>query len=178
MSRYRRVRLPGATWFFTVNLARRDVAWLTEHIDILRDATRRVRAAHPFAIDAMVVLPEHLHAVWTLPAGDSDYALRWRLIKSAFSRAIPAGERRNASRIAKGERGIWQRRFWEHWVRDEDDLRRHIEYVHYNPVKHGHVTRAAAWPWSTFHRYVKAGRLALDWGVGPGDAAVEFGERA
>lgn len=177
MTRYRRARLPGATWFFTANLARRDVAWLTEHIDVLRAALRRVRAAHPFMIDAMVVLPEHLHAVWTLPPGDTDYALRWRMIKSAFSHALPAGERRNASRAAKGERGIWQRRYWEHLIRDEDDLCRHVDYVHYNPVKHGHVTHAAAWPWSTFHRYVAEGRLASDWGVGSGEEAGEFGER-
>lgn len=176
MTNYRRAHVPGASYFFTVNLARRDTTLLTERIDDLRNAVRYVRARHSFVIDAMVVLPEHLHAVWTLPDGDADHSLRWRLVKTWFSRQIPQGERRRDSRIAKGERGIWQRRYWEHLIRDDDDLSRHIDYIHFNPVKHGHVERTADWPYSTFHRYVAEGRLPPDWGVGVG-ADAGFGER-
>ena len=165
MTHYCRAWHPGATYFFTVNLARRNSTLLVDRIDVLRDAIRHVRRRHPFVIDAMVVMPEHLHAVWTLPPGDADFATRWRLIKTGFSRRIPAGERRTTSRISKGERGIWQRRYWEHLIRDEWDLQSHIDYIHFNPVKHGHVDRAADWPYSSFHRYAADGRLPTDWGV-------------
>ena len=165
MTHYRRARRPGATYFFTVNLARRDSALLVDCIDDLRDVMRLVRRRHPFLIDAMVVMPEHLHAIWTLPPGDTDYATRWRLIKSGFSRRVPEGEHRSSSRIGKRERGIWQRRYWEHLIRDEHDLQRHIDYIHFNPVKHGYVDRAADWPYSSFHRYVADGRLPADWGI-------------
>jgi len=177
MTNYRRARVPGATYFFTVNLADRRSTLLVDRIDDLRDALRRVRARHHFAIDAMVVLPEHLHAVWTLPPGDADHSLRWRQAKSFFSRRIAPCEARCPSRIAKGERGIWQRRYWEHLVRDEDDLQRHVDYIHSNPVKHGHVARAADWPHSTFHRFVADGRLPLDWGcaAGSGSGSGESG---
>ena len=178
MTDYRRAHVPGATWFFTANLADRSSRLLTDRIADLRDAVRYVLRRHPFAIDAMVVLPEHMHAVWTLPPGDADFPLRWRLIKACFSRHVPAGERRGASRIAKGERGIWQRRYWEHLIRDEDDLQRHVDYVHYNPVKHGHAPSAAAWPHSTFHRHVREGWLPLDWGgVVESMTGAGFGER-
>jgi putative transposase len=130
MTAYRRTRAAGASWFFTVNLADRSSALLIERIDVLRAALRYVRGRHPFAIDAMVVLPDHLHAVWTLPPGDGDFSLRWLLLKAYFSRQIPLGEYRRPSRITKGERGLWQRRYWEHLIRDEDDLRRHVDYVH------------------------------------------------
>lgn len=177
MTNYRRVFEQGATYFFTVNLARRDTRLLVEHISLLRDAFRYVMDRHPFAIDAMVVLPEHLHAVWTLPPGDADHSIRWRLAKTWFSRHLPAGERRSESRIRKGERGIWQRRYWEHLIRDEDDLRRHVDYIHFNPVKHGHVARAADWPHSSFHRYVADGRLPGDWGAAVGGGGRDgFGE--
>ena len=177
MTNYRRARAPGATYFFTVNLADRSTTLLTDRIDDLRDAMRYVRSRHPFIIDAMVVLPEHLHAVWTLPADDADHSLRWRLIKTFFSRRIPLHERRRPSRIAKGERGIWQRRYWEHLIRDEADLRRHVDYIHFNPVKHGHAERAADWLYSTFHRFVTEGRLSADWGVGS-ESDSGFGERS
>ena len=176
MTAYRRTHVPGATYFFTVNLARRDTTLLADRIDDLRNAVHHVRARHPFTIDAMVVLPEHLHAVWTLPPDDADHSLRWRLIKTCFSRQIPRGEQRSDSRIARNERGVWQRRYWEHLIRDEDDLRRHVDYIHFNPVKHGHVARAADWPYSSFHRYVAEGRLSPDWGVGAG-TNDGFGER-
>ena len=119
MTNYRRMHVPGATWFFTVNLADRRSRLLAERIDTLRAALRYVHTRHRFRIEAMVVLPDHLHAVWTLPPGDADYPMRLRLMKSWSSRHIPPGERRRASRVDKGERGIWQRRYWEHLVRDE-----------------------------------------------------------
>ena len=125
----------------------------------------------------MAVLPDHLHAVWTLPEGDADFAKRWQLIKSTFSRALPSGERISESRIARRERGIWQRRYWEHTIRDENDFARHVDYIHINPVKHGLVTRVRDWPFSSFHRMVKLGIYPEDWA---GDAAVnsgKFGER-
>jgi len=161
--RYRRANVAGATYFFTVNLADRRAGLLVEHIDALRDALQRVKRAHPFRIDAMVVLPDHLHALWTLPRDDADFPTRWMLIKAGFSRQIPPSERRTPSRIAKGERGIWQRRYWEHLIRDERDFARHVEYIHFNPVKHGLVKRAVEWPYSTIHRYVRLAAVNPDW---------------
>jgi putative transposase len=173
--RYRRSWVPGGTYFFTVNLACRRERLLTAHIDCLRDSVRRVRRAHPFEIVAWVVMPEHMHAVWALPAGDSDFAMRWSQIKGAFSRGLPKTETISMSRVRKRERNIWQRRFWEHLVRDEEDLARHVDYVHYNPVKHGYVERAVDWPFSTFHQYVRRGWLTEDWGCA-GDVQGDFGE--
>lgn len=109
------------------------------------------------------MLPEHLHCIWTLPDGDTDFSTRWNLIKGYFSRQIPAGENVSKSRTDKRERGIWQRRFWEHCLRDQDDFNRHIDYIHWNPVKHGWVQRVRDWPHSSFHRYVQAGIYPLDW---------------
>lgn len=179
MTQYRRDLTAGGTYFFTVNLAERKSSRLTEEIGSLRSAFRAVRAKRPFAINAIVVLPDHLHTIWTLPNDDVDYALRWRLIKTLFSRAQPANERRSASRQSKGERGIWQRRYWEHRIRDEADLAAHIDYIHINPVKHGHARRVRDWPWSSFHRYVRVGNLPVDWAgesirISPGPL---FGER-
>ena len=163
MTNYRRYRIDGGTYFFTVNLAERQRSLLTERIDTLREAFREVKNAHPFVIDAVVILPEHLHTIWTLPQGDNDFSLRWRQIKSAFSRAIEKDERISNSRLRKQERGVWQRRFWEHAIRDEEDFNRHIDYIHINPVKHGYVQRAVDWQFSSFHRYVKLGILPADW---------------
>ena len=176
MTNYRRSRIAGASYFFTVNLADRSQTLLTDHIGLLRSAFEYTRERHPFIVDAIVVLPEHIHAIWTLPEGDSDFALRWRLIKTVFSRGLPLGEHRSGSRERKGERGIWQRRYWEHLIRDEADFSRHVDYIHINPVKHGLVPQVAAWPYSSFHRYVQAGILPGDWA---GDAGVELagGER-
>lgn len=120
--RYRRADVTGGTFFFTVNLAECSTDLLTRHVNVLRTVVRRVRHNHPFEIVAMVVLPDHLHAVWTLPAGDRDYSMRWSLIKSGFSRLLPKTERVNPSRQLKRERGIWQRRYWEHQIRDDKDL--------------------------------------------------------
>jgi putative transposase len=165
MPNYRRVWVPGGTYFFTVNLLERDRALLVEHIDGLRAAFRAVQVVRPFDIVAMVVLPDHLHCIWQLPADDADNATRWRHIKSVFSRSLPREERRSARRLAKKERGIWQRRFWERLLRDEHDVRTHVDYIHFNPVKHGLMGCAGDWPYSTFHRYVRAGLSAADWGV-------------
>lgn len=164
MSNYRRAFIAGGTWFFTVNLLQRhgnDL--LVREIDTLRAVVRRVRQRYPFVINAWVVLPEHLHRVLTLPPGDSDFSVRWRLIKSGFSRALPKTERVSAVRQASGERGIWQRHFWEHLIRDDLDYQRHVDYVHVNPVKHGLVKRVVDWPYSTFHRDVEAGLYPAEW---------------
>jgi putative transposase len=177
MTNYRRNFAPGGSYFFTVNLLDRRSRLLVEQARALRAAFRTVRARHPFEIDAIVVLPDHIHAVWTLPAQDRDFATRWRLIKSGFSRSIPRSEPISASRLSKGERGIWQRRYWEHTLRDECDLARHVDYIHFNPVKHGHTARVKDWPFSSFHRMVRAGVYPEDWG---GDASMDgsgFGER-
>jgi putative transposase len=117
-------------------------------------------------MDAVVVLPDHLHCIWSLPDGDADYSTRWGLIKAHFSRGVEHGERRSASRIKRGERGIWQRRFWEHCLRDDGDYARHVDYIHWNPVKHGYVQRVADWPHSSLHRHVARGVYAADWGGG------------
>jgi putative transposase len=179
MIQYRRHFQAGGSYFFTVNLANRRLRLLTEHIDALRAAFRYTLDRHPFTLDAIVVLPEHLHAIWTLPPGDADFPTRWRLIKSHFSRALPPQERRSASRLAKGERGIWQRRYWEHALRDKADFERHADYIHFNPVKHGHVNRVVDWAYSSFHRDVRQGVYAPDWGGDAGQAeAGQFGEAA
>jgi putative transposase len=177
MTSYRRNFVPGGSYFFTVNLADRRLRLLTEHIELLRAAVRDVKVGHPFAIEATVVLPDHLHAIWTLPEGNADFALRWRLIKAAFSRALPRGERVSSSRASKGERGIWQRRYWEHTLRDELDFERHVDYIHFNPVKHGHVNLVCDWPYSTFHQMVRLGIYPEDWAGDAGNTKSGFGER-
>ncbi len=164
MPNYRRALVPGASWFFTVNLLqRRNNDLLVRHVDTLREAVRRVHHLHPFTINAWVVLPEHMHCVWTLPPGDADYSLRWRLIKTFFCRALPADEYRSTVRLFRGERGVWQRRYWEHLIRDDEDYRRHVDYVYVNPLKHGLVRRVQDWPYSSFHRDVRAGLYPADW---------------
>ena len=165
MTEYRRATIPGATWFFTVNLAeRKGNRLLVEEIDALRSAFRSVQAAHTYRIDAVVILPDHLHCIWTLPPGDSDFSTRWNLIKGTFSRSVEKGERVSLSRSIRGERGLWQRRFWEHLIRDEEDLAHHVEYIHWNPVKHGWVRRVTDWPHSSFHTFVRRGLYTADWG--------------
>jgi putative transposase len=167
MPDYRRVWTPGGTYFFTVNLLQRhgnDL--LVRHIDNLRESVRVVRHRHPFHIHGWVVLPEHLHCVMELPPGDADFATRWRLIKMGFSKSLPPTERVSRVRAARGERGIWQRRYWEHLIRDEADFRAHMDYLHFNPVKHGWVGRVVDWPYSTFHRCVVDGLYAADWAGG------------
>lgn len=163
MPRYVRAFVPGGTFFFTVNLLERQRTLLTDHIEWLGSSIRQVRAERPFQIHAIVVLPDHLHCILQLPEGDADFSTRWRRIKSVFSRGIAPGERLSRRRIEKAERGIWQRRFWEHSLRSERDFENHVDYIHYNPVKHGHVSNVIDWPYSSFHRYVRAGIYPGDW---------------
>jgi len=177
MTNYRRNFIPGGSHFFTVNLADRHSHLLTENIGLLRAAFRYTHERHPFTIEAIVVLPDHLHAIWTLPERDYDFALRWRLIKSAFPRELPAGERISESRAAKGERGIWQRRYWEHTLRDEADFTRHVDYIYFNPVKHRHVSQVKDWSYSSFHRMVRLGICPADWAGNVDDNETLFGER-
>jgi putative transposase len=173
---YRRNPVPGGTYFFTVALRDRKNDWLVAHADLLRDALRRTQRMQPFDIDAMVILPDHLHAVWTLPPDDADFAQRWRAIKSRFSRAL-AKSGMPVRQSAGGAYDVWQPRYWEHTIRDERDFAHHVDYIHYNPVKHGHVARVIDWPHSSFHRYVRTGRLPPDWGGGQMDEVQqEYGE--
>ena len=165
MTDYRRAYAFGATWFFTVNLAERQGnLLLVDHIDSLRAAFDYVKQRHPFRMDAVVILPDHLHCIWTLPSGDTDFSMRWNLLKGHFSRAINKGEKISVSRAKRRERGIWQRRFWEHLIRDENDLNKHIDYIHWNPVKHGWAKRVADWPYSSFHKFVTLGNYSANWG--------------
>lgn len=172
MSRYRRLKIEGGIFFFTVALADRSSDLLVRQIDRLRHSYKVMQERLPFETIAICILPDHLHALWQLPDGEADFASRWGLFKSSFSRGLPASATRSASKVAKREKGIWQRRYWEHAVRDDVDFERHVDYIHYNPVKHGLVTRVADWRHSSFHRYVNRGILPADWA---GDAKVSFG---
>lgn len=163
MPDYRRLRIAGGCYFFTVNLADRQSSLLTERVDDLRDAVRRVRALAPFRIDAWVVLPDHMHTVWTLPEGDDDFPRRWRAIKDLISRRLDPGEPRSPSRAAQGERRVWQRRYWEHAIRNDRDFTAHVDYVHFNPVRHGYVGHPGDWPYSSFHACVATGLYPSDW---------------
>ena len=169
MSNYRRAKTPGGSYFFTVVTDRRQpLLTLAESRAILRSMIRETRQKHPFAIDAWVLLPEHLHCIWTLPPGDTDYSTRWGIIKGGFSKQARKLFRRpewiNRSKAKHRESTIWQRRFWEHEIRDQDDFNRHFDYIHWNPVKHRHVARAVDWPYSTFHQYVAQGVYLANWG--------------
>ncbi|MGG7750997.1 transposase [Klebsiella aerogenes] len=150
MSNYRRSYIPGGCWFFTVNLQNRHSDLLTRHIDHLRAAIACAKRKRPLQINSWVVLPEHMHCIWTLPEGDSDYSGRWREIKKSFTRALAQNQ-------------IWQPRFWEHAIRNDEDYRRHMDYVYINPVKHRLVGRVSDWPYSTFHRDVRQGLYPVDW---------------
>lgn len=179
MPNYRRFRVPGGCFFFTVALAeRRGNDLLTQEIDLLRHAVSRVRRTRPFAIDAWVVLPDHLHCIWTLPPGDDDNATRWRLIKSNFCKSFPRTERLSAVRQRRQERGIWQRRFWEHAILDEADFAAHMDYVHFNPVRHGYVRHVSGWPYSTFRACVHRGLYPSSWQGSDGDTLVAGEPRA
>ncbi|MGF1548760.1 MAG: transposase [Thiotrichales bacterium] len=175
--RYRRADIPGACYFFTLNLADRQRRWLTDHVDKLRESIRGVKGRYPFNVDAIVVLPDHLHAILTLPEGDADFSTRWALIKAGFSRALNLGEAVSPSRKAKGERGIWQRRFWEHLIRDDRDFATHVDYIHFNPVKHGYAKRPAEWRYSSIHRYIREGIIDANWGCAVDFDQEAFGER-
>ena len=175
MPDYRRAWHLGGTYFFTLNLLQRagnDL--LVQNVEALREAVRRVRKRHPFVIHGWVILPDYLHCVIELPERDADFALRWRLIRSTFSREIPPTEWRSPVRQRRGERGIWQRRYWEHLIRDETDFAAHMDYVHFNPAKHGLVERVKDWPYSTFHRLVERGVYPPDWAGSAGADGVGY----
>ena len=160
MSHYRRAYIPGGTYFFTVVTHERTPIFINEErVEAIRPAFRKEMAARPFQLDAIAILPEHLHCIWRLPEGDTDYSSRWREIKKSVSRQI------STVTNDRHERGVWQRRFWEHVIRDEDDWRRHVDYVHYNPVKHQLVKRPADWQWSSFGRAVSLGWYDKSWGA-------------
>ncbi|QDC08470.1 transposase [Oceanicola sp. D3] len=171
MSNYRRIRQRAGTYFFTVKIAAPGSRLLTEHVDILRRAYAATHADAPFRSDAIVILPDHIHAVWTLPEGDSDYSERWRRIKGRFTHWIGQKRARSLSKEIKREAGIWQRRFWEHTIRNEEDYSRHLAYCWGNPVKHGLVERATDWKLSSIHRDIRLGRVDPEW-----SGRVELGD--
>jgi len=172
---YRRSNISGGSYFLTlVTHNRHPLFHNSQNIDLLRNAFRQVKEKHPFTIDAIVILPDHLHCVLTFPDGDANYPQWIRMIKGNFSRSLPSGlSPRVASRSAKGEREVWQRRYWEHLIRDETDFERHVDYIHYNPVKHGLAKVPKDWPWSSFHDYVSKGIFPADWGA---NEVVTFSE--
>ncbi len=171
---YRRSKTAGATYFFTVVTYQRQTLFDDPNmVELLRQSLRLVKQKHPFEIDAMVVLRDHLHCIWTLPQNDADFSMRWRLIKSNFSRHCSDlyKRQRNFSRVKKGEQAVWQRRFWEHQIRDERDFAQHVDYIHFNPVRHGLAEAPRDWLYSSFHRYVRDGCYPIDWGA---DGNVQF----
>jgi putative transposase len=176
MVNYRRNFLPGGTFFFTVTLADRRSRMLMDHVGLLRNAFRAARRERPFTIDAVVVLPEHLHALLTLPSDDADFSGRWRRIKGHFASALLESSIALARRPNR-DLALWQRRFWEHTIRDEGDFTRHVDYIHFNPVRHALVRRVCDWPHSSFHRYVREGLLPDDWAGDAGGDEGDFGER-
>src|ERR1043166_2646268 len=176
MPRYIRARIEGGVFFFTVALADRSSDLLVRHVGHLRHVYAAVQQRLPFETIAICILPDHMHAVWSLPQGDADFSSRWRQIKSGFSRGLDPAASRSSSKLTKRETGIWQRRYWEHAIRDNEDLVRPVDYIHFNPVKHGHVSRVCDWPHSSFHRYVARGLLPSDWGGNVQELAANFGE--
>jgi putative transposase len=177
--KYRRTKAPGSTFFFTVvTFDRRKIFTNEQTVALLRRSIAVVQVRHPFKVEAAFILPDHIHMIWRLPEDDTEYPTRWRLIKSYFThRWLGAGDYPTTrSRQSKGEQAVWQRRYWEHLIRDEADWRRHVDYIHYNPVKHGLARASGAWPYSSFHTFVKQGYYSPDWGAGEGvDIAIEVG---
>ena len=165
MSIYRRLYIPGGTYFFTLVCYRRQKIFADEQrVMLLRQAFREVKSKRPFDLLAIVVLPDHLHCIWRLPNGDADFSTRWQMVKTAFSRRIPAYVKANGSKT------LWQPRFYEHCLRDESDFHKHLDYIHYNPVKHGLVATPGEWPYSSFKRFVNFGLYPCNWGdVAPAD---------
>jgi putative transposase len=176
MPNYRRAFIPNGCWFFTHNLLERRETLLVDRIDALRSAFEETRKKYPFEVAAIVILPDHLHTIWTLPPDNADFSIRWRLIKTRFPKSLPKLEWRSEVRESRDERGIWQRRFWEHLIRDDEDYARHVEYCYINPIKHGLVRRVQDWPHSSFHRDVRRGLFPLDW-AGDVERTGGFGER-
>ncbi len=166
---YRKARRKGRIYFFTVvTHDRHKILCRDYNVELLREEFRHVRRVHPFKIDAFVLLPDHLHCIWSLPEDDLDFSTRWRLIKARFTRKCERGpiSKPSESKEKKKEQAVWQRRFWEHLIKSDQDLKRHVEYIHYNPVKHGLVKAPKDWPYSSFHRYAREGVYPLDWGAG------------
>lgn len=169
MPEYRRIREPGGIYFFTVvTYNRRPILTDPECQSVLRNAWMNVQRKHPFETIAVCLLPDHIHTIWKLPEGDTNYSVRWNEIKRHFTHEYRLNfdiqDDRNESRVKRREQTVWQRRFWEHTFYDRDDLNAHIDYIHINPLKHGFVKRVTDWPWSSFHRYVKMGIYPPDWG--------------
>ena len=183
MPEYRRIKKTGGTYFFTVvTLGRRPILTYLEIRQALREGINKVRQTMPFSIDAWVLLPDHLHAIWTLPDNDDRYAARWAVIKSSVTkrcgRLFDPGKIISKSRSRRQEGGFWQRRFWEHVIRDEPDFHHHLDYLHWNPVKPGYVKTPMDWPYSTIHRFAAQGLYPPNWGgsdVGE-CSAIDFGE--
>lgn len=177
MTSYKRNKTLGGTYFFTLVLKQRHNAnLLIDHFDLLKSSILKVKSKFPFKLPACVVMPDHLHMIMLLPKGDDNYAMRIRLIKTFFSKSLDLVEPVSNSMSRKNEKGIWQRRFWEHLIRDEQDLQRHIDYIHYNPVKHGYCNRADEWPYSTIHNYVERGIYSRDWARDVLDEKLLVGE--
>jgi putative transposase len=183
MPDYRRSWVAGGTYFFmVVTYHRQPILTSDNSRNLLRQAWLDVKRRFPFTIDAVCLLPDHIHCIWILPEDDANYSVRWKEIKRLFTKAyleqVGPGEARNPSRLSRGEAAVWQRRFWEHTIRDAEDLNRHRDYIHYNPVKHGLVPSVADWIWSSFHRYVKIGYYPSGWGeeIGREVNGMECGE--
>lgn len=181
MPNWRRAYVPGGTFFFTlVTDGRAKILRDPPGRPLLGSMLRRCQLRWPFTINAIVLLPEHLHAIWSLPAGDTAYPRRWAWIKSQFTRAwleLGGPERRvTAGRRRDRRRGVWQPKYWEHTIEDEDDFEQHFDYIHYNPVKHGHVRCPRDWPWSSFHRWVTAGVYEHNWACGGSKAKLDFSD--
>ena len=181
MPRYIRSRVEGGTYFFTVVTYQRRQIFVNESIvGELRNSIQAVRQAYPFSVEAWVLLPDHMHCIWTLPKGDNDFSKRMGMIKAGFASSAGSlfhgAESNTPSRIKHRESTIWQRRFWEHEIRNEEDFIRHMDYVHYNPVKHGLVKRVCDWPYSTFHRYVENGVYARHWAADVDFESERYGE--
>ncbi len=177
MPEYRRAFINGGAFFFTVATYKRRPLFAEEWAaDALRDSFKRVMLSYPFEIDSIVILPDHLHCIWILPDGDSDFSLKWRLIKSRFTRFGPvtSAEAVSDSRLKKKEKGVWQRRFWEHMIRDEVDLNQHRDYIHYNPVKRGLAASPNEWKHSSFKRFAAKGLYTEDWGKNPHEELLDM----
>jgi putative transposase len=178
MPNYRRAREGHAYFFTVVTYRRQPILCLPESRDLLREILFKVRGSHPFIIEAWVLLPDHMHCIWRLPQGDMNYSLRWGLIKAEFTKGSKPWLDRTkgtTSREKHREATVWQRRFWEHMIRDDRDFSAHCDYIHYNPVKHGIVDAPRDWPYSTFHRYVEKEIYSPDWGATPVEIPIDVG---
>lgn len=180
MPDYRRAHVPGGTFFFTVTtFERRPILTEEPYRSALRSAINDVRKQLPFQSIAWVLLPDHLHTIWKLPDTDADFSLRWSLVKQKVTQRFIDDTGKSAIALSKQKRKegtIWQRRFWEHLIHDDTDFQNHIDYIHYNPVKHGYVTRASDWPYSTFHQFVQSGVYSTDWACADENTPANFGE--